>query len=255
MTLRFQARLLSFYFVFCFGSSFAFTPAFAQSGLSPLRPGETDYKVMALRSQQDRLGFHGRLSVYQARKPLVEITDVQWSEIPEIEAQDLKDFFKQVHEERLLVDDRLKSRRLPWLFPDSGCFARAEFMADRMEKILQRSPYKIFAFGNLMAKTKYEPSGWVKWWYHVAPIVRVGPTTYVIDPAIDSERALPVANWLRLMNATPEVSVCRPHSYDPNSDCHHETSQVQRARRDLWGFLALEMKRVLELGLNPEKYL
>lgn len=229
--------------------------SFAQSGVSPLRPSDTDYKVMAVRSQSFQHNLYGTPTVYNSRRPLNEISNNQWSAVPEISAQDLKDFFKLVHEERLLVDDRLKSRRLPWLFPDSGCFARAEFMSDRMEKVLQKSPYKIFAFGNLVAKTKYERTGWVRWWYHVAPIVRVGPIAYVIDPSIDSQSALPVDEWIQRMHAKPEISICRPHAYDPNSSCDHTGNQVQRARQDLWKFLELEMARVLELGLNPENHL
>lgn len=243
--------MISLFFVFL-----AAQVSYSQTGLSPVRPPLEDYKFVAQKTQFYRFESSSGLSVFKSRRPKAEISPLDWLKVPEVAPQELQDFFLQVRNERNLVDENLRSRRLPWMFPDSGCFARAEFMTSRMETQMGRAPYKIFAFGNLAAKTKFHRTGWVHWWYHVAPVVRVGMTVYVIDPSLDNEKPLLVEAWLGLMHAVPEISLCRPHSYDPNSDCEHAFGdQLERSRNDLGGFLKLEWSRVLELGLNPETQL
>lgn len=227
----------------------------ATAGLSPLRAQDRDYRSYFLPANSS--AFYGVLNdaptVYKSRRLQ---KDIAWKQIPEMSAADLHEAFVLLRDEKKLLDGHYRWRRLPWYFPDSGCFARAESMVNRIESRYGISPFKLFAFGNLVAKTAYEPSGLVKWWYHVAPVVRVNSLVYVLDPSIEHARPLTLEEWKAALHYEPEFALCNPHSYDPNSNCKHSSDdQAERARIDLGKFLTLEWDRLLELGKNPAAFL
>lgn len=220
------------------------------SGLSPVRPAHLDYRLQAPQFQPL---FDGSSSVYRSRR---SFDQAEWNKVPSVDEIQLRQFFSLIKSKRVLVDKQLRQRRLPWYFPDSGCFARAEVMSTHLENMMGLKSSKIFAFGNLKAKTAHHQSGWIYWWYHVAPVVRVGNEILVLDPSINFDQPIPVQQWLTAMNATPEIAICNTHSYDPNSDCNHlESDQLTRATQDLSGFLDLEWNRLVELGRDPQQYL
>lgn len=246
-------------FAFLLASSLSFTThalrieeaLVGPSGLSPQRPKDTSFQEMALHHEVfSRYSGHDRETVYMARKSFRE-TD--WSGVPEIAAPDLERLFQNVRDKRLLTDGKGRARRLTWLFPDNGCFARAEMMNDEAGRLGFVKPAKIFVFGNLQVRTDFHPDGLVTWWYHVAPVVRVGADVFVLDPSMDSYRPLPVGEWVRRMDSAVDVSICSPHSYDPDSLCDFKAgSQAHRAVQDESYFLIEEWNRILDLGRNPD---
>lgn len=82
-----------------------------------------------------------------------------------------------------------------------GCFARAHKMKQIMESQYNYSCYKIFSYGQNYQPTLRVSNGncCVKWWYHVAPLVRIGTPSsyveYVIDPSLFAAPVLK-STWL-----------------------------------------------------------
>ena len=83
---------------------------------------------------------------------------------------------------------------IPFQFKLDGCYARAHKMKDAMENEFGKTCDKIFVYG------------WLKngcgsgWRYHVAPVVYVGSTKYVIDPSLRNY-PLSVSSWKNKMSA------------------------------------------------------
>lgn len=77
--------------------------------------------------------------------------------------------------------------RIPFKYPDDGCYARAHKMSLLLEQIGILT-VKSFIIGDLQAKTPNHPKGFVNWWYHVAPALYVkdgeNKTLMVFDPSI-----------------------------------------------------------------------
>ncbi len=71
-----------------------------------------------------------------------------------------------------LFDQLANHPRIPFKFPDDGCYARAHKMSLLLE---QRGiiTIKSFVIGDLRVETPNHPRGWVEWWYHVAPALYV----------------------------------------------------------------------------------
>lgn len=221
------------------------------TGLSPVRPANTSYQEVAQSHETfSQYTGHKDATVYAARKAF---RDVDWQKVPEISFDELNKLFQHVRDRRFLKDGKGRARRLTWLFPDNGCFARAEVMNDEAGKIGKVKPAKIFVFGNLQVHSDYHPDNLVTWWYHVAPVVRVGTEVFILDPSMNQYKPLPVGEWVRLMNSDVDVSICSPHSYDPDSFCEIKSgTQVHRAIQDEAFFMIEEWNRVLDLGRNPE---
>lgn len=146
-------------------------------------------------------------------------------------------------------------RRVSWLFPDDGCYARAALVNRNAFREFIPIPEKVFAFGNLRVKTENSPRGKVSWWYHVAPIVEVDSEKYVIDPAIEAKRPLKLKEWLERMGRPEKikVAICKSGTYSPSSDCGKETDGMElRAQRVQSHFLNLEWRRLERLGRQAE---
>ncbi|MBX3018724.1 MAG: hypothetical protein KF767_12600 [Bdellovibrionaceae bacterium] len=221
------------------------------SGLSPVRPKATSFQEMALHHEVfSQYTGHANASVYNVRQ---SYRNTDWTRVPEISEADLAKLFQNVRDKRILKDGKGRARRLTWLFPDNGCFARAELMNEEAGNLGLTKPGKIFVFGNLQVRTDFHPDGLVTWWYHVAPVVRVGNDVFVLDPSMDQYKPLPVAEWVRQMDSAVDVSICSSHSYDPDSLCDYKAgSQARRAIMDENFFMIEEWNRVLDLGRNPE---
>jgi hypothetical protein len=146
-------------------------------------------------------------------------------------------------------------RRVSWLFPDDGCYARAALVNRNAFREFIPIPEKVFAFGNLRVKTGNSPRGRVSWWYHVAPIVEVDSEKYVIDPAIEAKRPLKLKEWLERMGKPEKikVAICNTGTYSPSSDCSNETDGMElRAQKVQAHFLNLEWRRLESLGRQAE---
>lgn len=147
-------------------------------------------------------------------------------------------------------------RRISWLYPNDGCYARAT-MANRWFKSHGiNTPSKVFAFGNLRVKTRNHPRGSVSWWYHVAPIVEVGGSKYVIDPSIESSRPLSLGEWLSRMG-TPsniKIAICGSGTQAPGSNCENQSVGSGVVSSQL-GFLSKEWDQLKRMRKKPEELL
>lgn len=150
-------------------------------------------------------------------------------------------------------------RRISWLYPDDGCFARAQVAVRNLIRANYPAPSKIFVFGDLSVATANSPYGSVTWWYHVAPLVEVDGVKYVLDPAIEPAHPLPLAQWLAKQSPNPgqlSVAVCGSGSYHPYDDCArvNDGDESQAQVEQEW-FLDSEWSRLEELSRDPEKEL
>lgn len=172
--------------------------------------------------------------------------------------QELNDQFKNVRNERFITwtGRREFPRRITWLYPLDGCYARAAAANLWFKNNKINVPKTIFAIGNLMVKTKNSPRGAVWWWFHVAPVVQVEDEKYVIDPSIEPKKALTVKEWLERMGTPSKirVAICGAGTYSPKSSCALENVPT-------WGpyetanFFAREWNQLERLGKSPELYL
>lgn len=182
----------------------------------------------------------------------VDFSDVPvWSEgvDPVVEFQKIRDF-------RFIDDPAHKNflRRVTWLYPDDGCYARADMTRKHLKEWNNFLVKKIFIFGNLNLKTKNALNGMVSWWYHVASVIRYNTEIYVFDPAIDDKEPLLALKWVKSLTDDPEsvrIAVCSEYSYDPNSQCDNEKENPGRALYDQKSLLNVEWTRQEDLGRNP----
>jgi hypothetical protein len=150
-------------------------------------------------------------------------------------------------------------RRISWMYPDDGCYARAHLMT---HKSYAKIPMmKLFIFGSLHAKTSNHPQGYVDWWYHVAPIVRIGDVMFILDPAIEPERPLTLDEWIDRCGGRSRVtglSICSNESYSPFSTCSGSSGRTSEdaAKSTVEGtFLMAEYERQKRLKRQPSKVL
>lgn len=99
---------------------------------------------------------------------------------------------------------------IPFQYVIDGCYARAHKMRYIIENVFHYCSQKVFSFANSGGKTlAVKASKWggccVKWWYHVAPILRVKINGvlyyYVIDPGMFNA-PVPLATWLQAQATT-----------------------------------------------------
>jgi hypothetical protein len=182
---------------------------------------------------------------------------------PEIQSwqnrEELQSRFGQLRDKRWLNDPARRDflRRSTWLFPDDGCYARAALAVANLLDWNTPAPNKIFAFGDLTARTPNTPYGEVTWWYHVAPVVSVDGVKYVLDPSIDPSRPLTVDEWLVRMSPYPKqlhVAICASGTYGPDNDCADASRQSEGlALSDQGYFLDQEWSRLRELVAETPK--
>lgn len=151
-------------------------------------------------------------------------------------------------------------RRTSWLYPDDGCYMRAgvvKHLLDQANKYPVIS--KVFVFGNLSVRTPNARSGVVSWWYHVAPIIRIGVQPYVLDPAIEPKNPLKLVDWLSLQNSKPTnlvLSICHANAYEPWNACSSSSEISENALyQDQTEFLISEKDNLISLGRDPMKEL
>ncbi|WP_367607369.1 protein-glutamine glutaminase family protein [Legionella sp. W05-934-2] len=192
----------------------------------------------------------------------VAFEQINFDDVPEIASYDaLLDLFYYVRDTRFLSDIDAPDfpRRISWLYPDDGCFARAALVELILHDKTQVSPAKIFAFGDLTVQTPYSMYGEVSWWYHVAPIVAFQNNYYVIDPAIEPHHPMLVEDWFAAMNADSlediEGVVCRPQTYNPSDDCLEPDNSEQQGLEDENRYLNYEWFRMVNLGYDPQMIL
>lgn len=176
-------------------------------------------------------------------------------------AASLQDWFVKLRDERFLKWHRRADfpRRLTWLYPQDGCFARADAGIKFLGDAGLPKPKKIFAFGDLAAATPYARSGKVSWWYHVAPVVDVDGVRYVLDPSVEAKRPLTVKEWIVAIAepddvADVKVSVCEAGAVYPKSVCN-DTEQGNDGVIEEAEYEDYEWDNLKALKLDPEALL
>lgn len=229
-------------------------PTLAKHGLSAKRPPELSIsRYLSFRqfSQQ----YPSVLTVRQDEL-IADLTKVHdWDA-----AKDINEAFARVRDVRFLYWTSGFDRRATWLYPDDGCFMRAEFAARHLESWGYPVPSKIFVFGDLTVQTKNSPQGQVSWWYHVVVGYRVAGQVVVFDPSIEPTKILTFQEWKAMMvrsaGVDVTVSVCDSHAYDPDSNCEKgDPNSEQTAASDSHSFLTNEWDRLLELSRDPNREL
>lgn len=73
----------------------------------------------------------------------------------------LKQRFEQLRDQQFLTSSSSPGmlRRISWLYPDDGCFARAAMVSRNAFRLFVPIPDKIFVFGNLRVKTPFSKKG------------------------------------------------------------------------------------------------
>jgi Glutaminase len=237
--------------------------AFDTFGVSQARPARMSYKQSYRIATMKKLKLKyfatsEGTSAYESAKPFAEWNFSQvaeWKDLDEIEKS-----FQEVRDARFLNDPNLPEfrRRSTWLYPDDGCFARADLARANLIQWGHTEPNKIYIFGNLKVTTENSADGMVYWWYHVAPLVRIGEKVFVLDPALRANQPTPVREWVGLMADDVEntqIAICGGKSYDPHSACENATDSSQNAVFDQTNYLDSEWQRQIELGRDPLKVL
>jgi hypothetical protein len=165
-------------------------------------------------------------------------------------------------------------RRISWMYPDDGCFARADQVDVRVAQAGKTRPYKLFVFGRasefeplLRFYTDNAPTGVVKWTYHVAPVVRNSANEVVVlDAALSPCRPLPWKEWLELMvddlgifadigglDSEKGLTLADSFAYDPYSVPYGEPSHEAQSRTYVEGYLLwMEWSRQeYQMGRDP----
>ncbi len=215
-------------------------------------------QIFDLPIQGGAAGALRSITAESAKKPL---KNLNINDLPNVGSYpDLENQFFYIRDTRFLTTENPAfPRRLTWLYPDDGCYARAEVAKIEIAEHGFMEPKKVFVFGNLSANSDNSPTGSVQWWYHVAAAYRVGSEAYVLDPALEPHRPLKLAEWNERVGGTHayvQYSICDKDAYDPNSDCYRPTPLSRtEALYEQKGFLQDEWDRLLELKRNPEKEL
>lgn len=184
------------------------------------------------------------------------LNKVNLSLITAVTKEQLQDIFYYIRDTRFMNDGK-NQRRLSWLYPDDGCFARAAMSSYKLKGY--PTSHKVFIFGNLQVKTPNTKNGMVSWWYHVAVAYRVDQQVYIIDPSINPYEPMTINDWglsmVSNLNAA-QFSVCHQNTYDPSSSCSGQNPHSeQSAYNDQLYYLGLEWSRLQKLNRNPEKEL
>lgn len=175
--------------------------------------------------------------------------------------QMMQEQFERIRDRRWIVGRQNQDflRRITWMYPDDGCYARASLMNKLLMEQGHQPGNKIFVFGNLGVESPNAIHGFVTWWYHVAPIVEVEGKKYVLDPAIEPKRPLTADEWLsRMSESTGDllVAVCGSGTYHPGDSCNRVSDGVEEdAYYEQLPFLGHEWFRLVDLNRDPEREL
>jgi uncharacterized protein DUF4157/glutaminase-like protein/annexin-like protein len=177
---------------------------------------ETAYQALygeqlSARIDEEMSGSQLDYALYLMGGPAVR-ANVEIAEVSMAEAQKL---FAELSRLSFWTDTN-EEAPVPFHYPTNGCFDRAYVMEQRMTELGYASE-KVFAVsmtpsggGNLRVRSDYAanaPAGTpptVKWWYHVAPVIRVRTAAgsveeMVMDPSLASG-PISIRDWTRMMN-------------------------------------------------------
>jgi hypothetical protein len=230
----------------------------AQAQTSAVRRAGEDWKVAAKRSGTRAVPG----SALSVSRPVASLDrSLEFRAVRD--KRTLLAMFAQTRDWRFLPDPDVAGarRRLSWMYPDDGCFMRAEYVTRLLNQQAHR-PWvnKLFVFGNLEVDTANAPRGKVNWWFHVVAATGFAGHIVVFDPAIDPSSPLLMETWLSRVTKDPaslSVSLCRSGTYLPNDAC--DSVELRLTGPELsstaQSYLHAERARLLELGRDPVREL
>jgi hypothetical protein len=142
----------------------------------------------------------------------------------------------------------------PFVFPDDGCWARAERMCENLEKGgFPAMAGKVWIYGNLVARNRNHPGCSVRWDWHVAPVVSVGNSRYrVFDPAIDDRGPLPYDEWRSRISGVRDVRFTEAWVYKMAQPDELRAETKDRESDDTIEIFRLRLlERIARLKRNP----
>lgn len=164
-----------------------------------------------------------------------EYSSLNLEDLPEVaSAEELQLTFQKLRDVREWYWAELPNfrRRIPWLYPEDGCFSRADLMDQKLTDWKEPRAHHVFIFGNISATNDY---GTYFWWFHVAPVVKLKGEAYVIDPAVFFEAAIPLKEWILKMTSQVEavkLSLCGPAALYPFDRCNQKESTWDAAYKE-----------------------
>lgn len=226
--------------------------------MSAIRNEKIDYTVYEKKASLSITGIRkSQIETALSSARLFGSTPVpQVSSWESIEA--MEKLFLEARDKRWLEYAGRSLRRIPWMYPDDGCFARAGLLNKYFFQLKKTIPAKIFAFGNLSVTSPFSLKRRVGWWYHTAPIVSVSGQKYVLDPSVELSRPLPLEDWLRRMGEPSQIkiAICSSGTFLPVDDCKTNSDGTEaRASSAKAYYLSKEEKRVRNLNLNASEVL
>lgn len=241
-------------------SLFLLTSAPAFATLSAVRqPHEHYYQARTRHILQNVLDVNTLDQDRSAYGMAQRFESMDYSQVTDLQTMEkLNQMFTFVRDSKFMVNqpDPLTSRRLSWLYPDDGCYTRAELASYFTNKQAMPDTYKFFSFGDLSVKTPNHPDGIIRWWYHVVPLFRVGQQAYVIDPSIDPRGPMTVEDWKKaqeIENPVEKFAVCKPHTIGPDDNCLNPHGiAIDALLSSQEDFLSSEWSRLEELGRDPK---
>lgn len=192
----------------------------------------------------------------------IPFDSLDFSQVPQWSVEAPMDYiFEAVRDARFIQTLAMPYflRRISWLYPDDGCYARAAVTNQKLEEWGIPRLKKLFVFGDLNVKTKNAIDGIVEWWYHNVPVIQKDGVVYIFDAAVEPSRALPIDDWIRLMGQgtkTITAAICDPFAYGPWDRCIKPSQDVEEdAWADQISYLQDEWFQLKVLGRNPEREL
>lgn len=201
-------------------------------------------------------------SVYDNR---TTVANLNFADVPTWSDADILAQFPLTRDKRYMTVSSNPSfqRRISWMYPDDGCFARAEQFNVQVAQAGKTKAYKLFAMGDLRVYTDNSPDGVVYWGWHVVPVVKNSAgEPIVFDAALSPCKPLPWKTWLLMMASSLShyddlaaghgVGLGDPNAYYPISLAQGEPSHAQESlTHQTQTYLPAEWDRQLALGRNP----
>lgn len=220
----------------------------------------------------------GRATALLAAAPMVQdsrttVAGLNFSNVPTWSNADILAQFPLTRDKAYLTATSSGSlkRRIPWLYPDDGCFARAEQVNALAAQAGKVKPYKLFAFGDpLRVFSENFFDGEMEWGYHTVPVVKNSAgEPIVFDAALSPCRPLPWKEWLSLLVGDLRkldnlaegwgVALGDANAYYPESlvsgEPSHAAESVSQMTEGFLSLLNMEWNRQIELNRNPSALL
>lgn len=151
-------------------------------------------------------------------------------------------------------DGAIYQRKIPWLFFENGCFARAEALNRHLVQSYRQSPLQKFFI--IFPEPEDPAAPYVS--FHVTNVARIGNEAWIVDPSVDASGPIALPHYLDMLAGSAEqreqlkIAVCSPDTfYDTNSCTDPKPYDADLLRSLTTGLLDTEWQQVVDAGLDP----